>query len=77
MNHPRDVRAGRVLGRLECIFRQHVLEFDCFIGKKGGFQIRVLWPCWEPHCWLCLALLAFPQQRREEDKVRLCCTAPA
>lgn len=38
MNHPRDVRAGRVLGRPECIFRQHMLEFDCLIEKKGDFR---------------------------------------
>lgn len=38
MNHLRDVRAGRVLGRLECIFRWHVLEFDCFLGKKRRFS---------------------------------------
>lgn len=34
VNHPRDVGAGRVLGRLGCIFSPHALEFDCFLGKK-------------------------------------------
>lgn len=40
MNHPRDVRAGRVPGRLGCIFSLHVLEFDCFLGEGGEEAFR-------------------------------------
>lgn len=43
MNHPRDVRAGRVPGRLGCIFSLHVLEFDCFLGgEKTVFRSECL-----------------------------------
>lgn len=81
MNHPKDVRAGRVPGRLGYIFSLRMLNLTVSYKKKEFFRSErlalgtqgALLPV--PHGIACLEIKGGSAGRR--TRVRLCCTAPA